>query len=344
MSKISLKSEKSRIVMVVLASVFFLAMGLFTWRFISGQYAPVDPNDSSYMDITIPPQSTASQIAELLKKHDLIHSEAAFLSYCKKEDYDSRLMAGHYRLSRSQPLGLIASNIAMGRVVNISFTIPEGYTVQQIKELLVNKNICSAADWELAVQKEYNYSFCKEITPQNYSLEGFLFPDTYSISEDCKIEQIIDFMLSNFEQVWTKQFALEAKSQGRGIYETIVMASLIEKEARVDKERPLISGVIKNRLDDGMLLQIDATILYALQEHKEDVTYRDLEIDSPYNTYKYTGLPPGPIACPGQAAIAAALKPSQHDYYYYVYKGDGSHYFSKTYAEHLQAQRKYSNK
>ncbi len=344
MSEISLKVKKpKRLMAFVLAVVFIAAMGLFTWRFITAQYAPVDPDDRSFVDIVIPPQSTANQIAELLKKNELIHSETAFLGYCKKEGYDSRLMAGHYRLSRSYSLATIAGYIAEGRVVNISFTIPEGYTVAQIKDLLVHKKICSAEAWDLAIKKKYDYSFLKEVPDgQKEPLEGFLFPDTYSISEDCSVEQIIDMMLKNFEQVWDKRFAAEAKSQKLGVYDTVILASLVEKEARVANERPIISGVIKNRLKDGMLLQIDATILYALQEHKQDISYRDLEVESPYNTYKYTGLPPGPIACPGEAAIAAALKPAQHNYYFYVYKGDGSHYFSKTFAEHLQAQRKYN--
>lgn len=328
---------------IVLALVFITSVALFAWRFITAQYAPVDPNDKSYVDIIIPPQSSANQIAGLLKKSDLIHSETAFLSYCKKEGYDSRLKAGHYRLSRSYSLAVIAGYIAEGRVVNISFTIPEGYTVAQIKDLLVRKKICSAEAWDRAIKKKYDYDFLKEVPAGNKNpLEGFLYPDTYSMSEDCSIEQVIDLMLKNFKEVWDKRFAAQAKSQKLGVYETVILASLVEKEARIDSERPVIAGVIKNRLKDDMLLQIDATILYALQEHKQYISYQDLEVESPYNTYKYAGLPPGPIACPGQAAIAAALKPARHNYYYYVYKGDGSHYFSKTFAEHLQAQRKYN--
>lgn len=342
MSEISLKPRKTKNLIILLALVFLAATGLFSWRYIAAQYAPVDPGDQSLMDIVIPPQSTASQIAGLLKSHDLIHSETAFLSYCKKEGYDNRLKAGHYRLSRSYSLAVIAGYIADGKVVNISFTIPEGYTLAQIKNLLVDKKICTAEAWDQAVKEDYNYSFLKEVPAGNdHPLEGFLFPDTYSMSEDCSIEQLIDLMLNNFEQVWNQQFASQAKAQNYGVYDTVILASLIEKEARVANERPIISGVIKNRLEDGMLLQIDATILYALQEHKKSITYQDLEIESPYNTYKYAGLPPGPIACPGQASLAAALKPARHDYYYYVYKGDGGHYFSRTFAEHLQAQRRY---
>ena len=116
---------------------------------------------------------------------------------------------------------------------------------------------------------------------------------------------------------------------------------MIEREARLDSERKIIAGVIYNRLSKNMPLQIDATVVYALGRHKEMVTYKDLEIDSPYNTYKYAGIPPGPISCPGKASLEAALNPAQHSYYYYVAKGDGSHYFSKTYAEHLQAKQKY---
>ena len=148
-------------------------------------------------------------------------------------------------------------------------------------------------------------------------------------------------MIRNFTVVWKNNFAIEAEKSGMSIFDTIIIASMIEKEAMVGDERTIISGVINNRLKINMSLQIDATVLYALGQHKEVVLYRDLDINSPYNTYLNPGLPAGPIASPGQAAIAAALNPQKHDYLYYVATGDGRHYFANTYEEHLQAKAKY---
>lgn len=342
MSEVNLKTRKIGPLIAAAALIVLLGTGFFMWNFISRQYAPVDPDDKMVVDVVIPLESSARQIAVLLKENNLIHSETAFLSYCKKMGYDSRLKAGHYRFSRSQTLAAIAEHIANGRVVNISFTIPEGYTLEQIKKLVIEEKICTEDQWKAAINKEYDYPFMQAIPAHKKDrLEGFLFPDTYSMSEDCTIEQLIDLMLGNFDQVWKQQLASQAQAQKQNIYETVILASLIEKEAQVAAERPIISGVIANRLKAGMLLQIDASVLYALQEHKDNVSYADLEVDSPFNTYKYPGLPPGPIACPGKAALEAALNPARHSYYYYVYKGDGTHYFSRTYSEHLAAKRKY---
>lgn len=339
-----MQREKARTLIAVAAVLFLLGMGLFIRSFLNEQYAPVNPSDKKSIDVVIPNASSARQVAVLLKEKNLIHSEAAFLGYCKKMGYDSRLKAGHYRLSRSQSLASIAEHIASGRVVNISFTIPEGYTVMQIKKLLIQKKICTEAEWNDAMKADYNYAFLDEVPSQKIErLEGFLFPETYSISEDCSIKQVINMMLGSFDQIWKQELASQARAQKRSVYETVILASLIEKEARVAEERPIISGVIMNRLKAGMPLQIDASVLYALQQHKENVSYADLKVDSPFNTYKYPGLPAGPIACPGKASLEAALNPAKHSYYYYVYKGDGTHSFSRTYSEHLAAVRKYSS-
>ena len=311
------------------------------WQLFNSQFQPVDANDKTYQDIIIPASSTARQIADILEEKNLIHSQRAFLSYCKKHGYDSSLMAGHYQFSRSQPLADIAEAIATGKVVTISFTIPEGYTAKQIGDLLVKKNIVTRESWDQAVAANYDYTFLKGSPPGEKGLEGFLFPDSYIISEDTSARQILDAMLSHFELLWQQEFAALAKSRGQSINEVVTIASLIEEEARVSNERSIISGVIYNRLQRDMLLQIDATILYCLPKHQEVLYYRDLEVDNPYNTYLYPGLPPGPITNPGKKSIEAALIPDKHNYLYYVSKGDGSHHFSETYAQHLAAKGKY---
>lgn len=330
-----------RKILLLLALIILAGLTIAGYNLINLQYGPVDATDKTIKDIVIPEQSSARQIAQLLLENDLIHSERAFLTYCKRTGYDSSLKAGHYQFSRSQSLKEIVEAIAEGRIVTIAFTIPEGYTVEQIGEFLINKGICSEEEWEEAINKEYDYPFLSYGNNIRNPLEGFLFPDTYRISEHTNAQTIIKLMLNNFNSVWQENFAEEAEKKGKSIYETITIAAMIEKEAMVAKDRPTISGVIDNRLRIGMPLQIDATVIYALGKHKETVYTSDLLVDSPYNTYKYNGLPPGPIASPGKASIEAALNPEKHDYFYYLAKGDGSHYFAKTHDEHLRAKAKY---
>lgn len=342
MSEIKVKEKKGLLPLVLLLIIFCMALigGL---SFINQQYQAVDINDNAPIDILIPESSTAREVAAILKDNNLVRSEKGFLAYCRKSGTDNKLQAGHYIFKRSFPLDKIVEKLVKGEVVKISFTIPEGYTIQQIGDLLVNENICSRAAWEEAISKDYSYDFLK-LAPENaVHLEGFLFPDTYMINENTSAEQIINIMLSNFSDIWNENFAAEAKKKDRNIYDIITIAALIEREAMVDEERKTIAGVVMNRLDNGMPLQIDATVIYSLGEYREVVTYGDLECDSPYNTYKYGGLPLGPIASPGRFSIEAALNPEKHSYYYYVSKGDGSHYFSKTYAEHSRAKNKYIN-
>ncbi|WP_296865860.1 endolytic transglycosylase MltG [Thermosyntropha sp.] len=330
--------KKGTLILILAVLLTGCISGYFYW--LKLQYMPVDLNDKRYIDIYIPENSTARDIAKILSDNNLIRSEKAFLYYCKKTGYDAKLQAGHFRFSRSQSLKEIVQDIAEGKTVFISFTVPEGYTVEQIGQLLAEKGICRKEDWDEAVRKEYNYEFLKDV-PQGVKnpLEGFLFPDTYQVDENVTAEKIVDLMLANFDKVFRENFASELENHS--IYEIITIASMIEREAAIPEERKRISGVIANRLKKGMPLQVDATVLYALGKHKEVVTRKDLKIDSPYNTYKISGLPIGPIACPGKEAIRAALNPEKHDYLYYVARGDGSHYFSKTHEEHLQAIKRY---
>lgn len=344
MSEVVIKQRRRQMrwflaIIIILAAVAFF----WAWHSLSALYQPVDANDQSKIDVVVAEQSTAPQIAAILDKSGLIRNQTAFLLYCRHAGLDSQLKAGHYQFSRSQSLPQIAELIAQGHVVGLTFTIPEGYTIKQIGDLLVKKDICTEEDWQAALWGTYDYEFLRGAPVDTQDpLEGFLFPDTYEIEEGTTAPMIVDQMLKNFGKHWDK-YAGQAQNQGKTVYDTVILASIIEKEAMVDSERELISGVIQNRLRTGMLLQLCPTVLYCIgQPEKVNVSYKDLEVDSPYNTYKYPGLPPGPISCPGDASIAAALNPQASGYYYYVAKGDGTHYFSRTYVEHLQAQRRYS--
>lgn len=342
MSEISIKRTTKRRPIILLILLLLVGVTLMGYAFLSHQYAPVDPNDHQPIEVRIPADSTAREIAELLDKEGLIHSPNAFLSYCRKEGLDSQLKAGHYIFKRSQSLADIAGAIARGAVVTQSITIPEGYTVDQIGDLFVKKGLFTQEEWEEALQADYAFPFLEGASAQvKNPLEGFLFPDTYIVPDDITAQDMIQHMLATFDKVWQDELASAAADTGLTVNEVVTLASLIEREAQVSSEREVISGVIYNRLDRGMLLQIDATVLYCLPSHKEILTYADLEVKDPYNTYKHPGLPPGPIANPGLASLEAAVHPQKHNYLYYVAKGDGSHQFSATYQEHLIAKGRY---
>jgi len=336
-----LKQAKSNL-RIVLLGIVFLALLLLGGQILSRQqYQPVDASDKTRLELSIPEGSSASDVAGLLKQKDLIRSERAFLSYCRRENLDARIKAGSFSLSRSMSLQEISNQLAEGKGLQNTITIPEGYTVKDIGQLLQVKKNISATDWQKAQQDDYNYDFLPPRTQTN-RLEGYLYPDTYVLAEHADAHAMIEQMLANFASHWDKDFAQLAKTKKQNQHDVIIIASLIESEAQRADERKQIAGVIYNRLSIDMPLQIDATVLYSLGAHKYKVDYKDLQVDSLYNTYRYRGLPVGPISCPGSASIAAALQPEKNDYFYYVSRGDGSHQFSKTYAEHQAAIKKYS--
>ncbi|MGS0763978.1 endolytic transglycosylase MltG [Syntrophomonas curvata] len=328
--------------MLIIFIVLLTISGFCGSRFVNLQYLPVDANNKTPIDVFIPAASSARQVAAILEEHQLIRSQSAFLSYCRKEKLDVQLKPGHYSFNRSLSLAQIAHSIAEGRVVKIKVTVPEGYTVKEIGAMLMEKGVCTEESWQEAIKADYPYEFLQDVPASSkYRLEGFLFPDTYYIEENTSSREIISMMLENFVNLWNQEFAAQAKAENMNVYDTVILASLIEEEAMHDDERGTISGVIKNRLRDGMYLQLCPTVLYCFDQKKTKLNNADLEVNSPYNTYRNPGLPPGPISSPGRASIAAALNPEKHPYYFYVSKGDGSHYFSRTYEEHLRAMSRY---
>jgi len=296
------EAKRSGVKIIVVVLSLALVAALAAWQLLHRQLQPVDPDDARVIEVRLPDDGTASDVAALLSQHGLIRSERLFLAYCRQQGLDKQLQAGLYEFSRSMSLPQMAAQVAAGRVKSTTMTVPEGYTVKQIGEMLVKNRVCTQEQWAQALANVGAHDFLPpvEVSPER-RLEGFLYPDTYRIDESSRAEDIVAMMLAHFSAVWKEQFAAQA----------------------------------------GMPLQIDATVIYSLGEHRERLTYKDLEIDSPYNTYRYPGLPAGPIASPGGQSIAAALAPEDNDYLYYVAKGDGSHHFSITYAEHLAAKARY---
>lgn len=221
----------------------------------------------------------------------------------------------------------------------MKFTVPEGYTIDDISEKLEKEGICSKEDFIKAI-KEYELpSFVNINSEKRYNLEGYLFPDTYLIKVGETPKEIITKMVARFKEMLNEAIKeVNTTVKNEDIETVVTIASMIEKEARIDSERPVIASVIVNRLNIDMMLQIDATVIYALGEHVDTVLYSHLETNSPYNTYKNYGLPVGPISNPGLESIKAALKPEQTDYLFYVLQNDKTHYFTNNYEDFIKKQ------
>lgn len=293
---------------------------------------------SGKVTVTVPEGASSIKIAEILKEEDVIESKYLFLARLKLSKYSTKLQYGTFEFDKSDSYGEIIKVLATqgAKKSTVTLTIPEGYSVERIKAKVVEMGFCSDSEFEDALKKDYDYPFLKSV-PKNskikYQLQGYLYPSTYELYADASAEDIITTMLDEFEKQ-TKDLDI------KDWHKTITLASLVEREAKLDSERELIAGVMNNRINANMILQIDATVVYAISDGMYDVErvfYKDLEIDSPYNTYKYEGLPAGAICSPGINSIKAALSPAKHNFFYYhtdTAKNDGSHIFTETYEQH----------
>ncbi len=295
------------------------------------------------VSITIPDGAGSKTIAGILKDNGVIRSEGAFVRYVKRNGLGQDLRSGSYTFSGEQSLADVCTALKKGRgnATEVRVTIPEGLTVEQTAEIFAEKGL---VDKDAFINYTLNGDFSYDYLPAKGTperLEGFLFPDTYQISTSWDEEDIVNMLLRQFDKVLTEEWREQAEANGMSIYEVVTLASIVEREAKVAGDRPIIAGVFLNRLDIGMKLESCATVQYALGEVKPVLLYKDLEIDSPYNTYKNQGLPPTPIAAPGKASLEAALYPTESDYLFFLAKPDGSHFFSKTLAEHNAAKNKY---
>ncbi len=288
--------------------------------------------------------ATLGQVARILQREGFIPSGFALRVYARLSGNANMLKAGEYEVeSGLRPIDIL-DLLNSGRVKSYWLTIPEGKWVNEIDPLLATHwPRQQAAFRALASQPGYWQQKVPFPLPVN-SLEGYLFPDTYLLGKDSSAQQIVAALLDGFTRRCYAEYTARPPRDGRTLAEVVTLASLVEAEAKVDAERPIIAGVYMNRLRRGMRLQCDATVLYAHRQRLTRVLYRDLEIDSPYNTYRYPGLPAGPICNPGLRSFSAALHPADVSYLYYVARGDGTHIFSHTQAEHEAAIRQVRGK
>lgn len=332
---ISAKSKTARAVVSFFA-VSGLALALMLY------YLGSPAGGGRQVTLKIEPQSSTSDIAAALEDANLIHNAEYFKLYAHITGADRSLKSGKYFFQGTESLPQIIEKLKQGSPEVFSFTVPEGFTLDQIANLLESEEIVSREEFLSALSdSSLKFAYLPELPEGPNKLEGFLFPDTYSIGKGMTAQQIVQMMVDRFTDVYVPKYEQRAKEQGISIIEVITLASIIEREAKKPEERQLVSAVFHNRLKKGMLLQSCATVQYALGEVKPVLYDTDLQIDSPYNTYINLGLPPGPIAAPGEASIKAALFPADVSYLYFVAKPDGSHVFSNTLQEHNAAKRKY---
>ncbi len=322
----------------VVAALLLLALVIFGWlgfNWYGRGIAPVNSGEPQL--VRIAEGSSVDDITTLLYRKSLIRDPRAFKLMLKLEGLAGSLQAGVFEISPGMSGEEIARHIASGEIAVRRLTIPEGLTLRQIGERVAEAELVQeAAQFEQAAVAETVAGAVSMPLPDGH-LEGYLFPETYDFCCDLRPDPIIKRMVQELEKRFYEPHREEIAQRGLSLHEIITLASLVEREAQVDEERALIAGVIQNRLDRGMKLQIDATVQYALPEHKERLVYEDLEIDSPYNTYLHRGLPPGPIASPGVKSLMAALRPAETEAFFYVARSDGTHIFSPTYEQHQRA-------
>lgn len=315
--------------------------------FIFTQIGPVDKNNKENIVVEIPKGAGISTMSDILYENNLIKNKDLFKVVVKLSNKVPSIKAGKYLLNKTYSNNDILNILASGKLYNdgIKVTIPEGSTSKEIVFILTNKKLGIKENYERLINspKDFykEYSFLKEdgIT----SLEGFLYPETYYFDKNASEKEILSTMISRFKNVYTDELKDRQKSLDMTLAQVVNLASIVEKEAVKDEDRPTIASVFYNRLDIGMPLQSDATIQYIFEERKKIVTYNDLKIDSPYNSYKNKGLPPTPIASPGISSIKATLYPEETEYLYFVAKMDGGNNYSTNYEQHLKYVKEYKD-
>ncbi|KRQ87372.1 putative aminodeoxychorismate lyase [Caloramator mitchellensis] len=293
---------------------------------------------------TIKSGDTLSKITDELFNKKIIKSKTFFKLYTRYKGLDTKLKSGSYLIKAGIDIDELLKKLSSGKSDYKIITIPEGFNLHQIAQRLENNGFIKKDELLNAKISDYDkanlFDNDKKVF---YELEGYLFPDTYYIPYTAQSTEVISILFNQFAKNYSQEFRNRAKELGLKNSQIITIASLIEKEAANDDERKRIAGVIYNRLRLNMPLQIDATVIYGITKGEKNIPRlynKDYQYESVYNTYKFTGLPPGPIASPGIKSIEAALYPEEHDYLYYVYTGEG-HVFSKTYQEHLKNVNKY---
>jgi len=323
--------KKAKII-TALAAVLVLAIALYVLFWMN-----TTPVKTGVVSLYIYPGDHGNVIAERVDSLGIFPSKVQFKILSMLTGLDKKLQVGRYDFTPEDSRYDIYLELRAGKSESVKITVPEGLTLKRILPILAGSMNYNLADFDSLAA---DTAFIHSLGIKANSLEGYLFPETYMIPWGAPPKFVISTMVEALHSLMGDSLRLRAKEIGFDLHQLLTFASLIEAEASVGEEREIISSVYHNRLDIRMLLQCDPTVIYALGGLDRRLLYKDLEIDSPYNTYKYSGLPPGPICSPGAASIMAALYPEETDYLYFVADGTGRHIFTRTLAEHNRARRK----
>lgn len=319
---------------VALLVVIVVVVGAVGARIAVAELRPYKGYVESELFVDIPPGSGPASIGRRLVEAGVLRDMLGFRFELARTRTSGRLQAGEYRFDRPMTVQEVVAKIVRGDVYLLPITFREGLTVREMAQLFESKGFGPAADFMAAAS---DGRLIHATDPAARDLEGYLFPDTYAMVRRATATQLVARMVAGFEKVLTPELRAAADTRGLKVRELVTLASIVEKETGSPEERPRVAAVYANRLKIGMALQCDPTVIYALQRmnrYDGNLTREDLRVDSPYNTYRYPGLPPGPIANPGRASLEAAAHPADVPYVYFVSRGDGSHAFARTLDEH----------
>ncbi len=318
----------------VFAIVVVLAAGAGAWWLYSQAIAPYRGYAEAEVFVDIPPGSSTTAIGDRLVQAGVVRDARTFQAALWISGRSRSLRAGEYRFDAPLHALDVIDKIARGDVYRRRLTFREGLTIAEMALLFEQRGFGTAAQFQQAAQ---NAALIQDLDPAATDLEGYLFPETYALPRGTSAPAVVAQMVEAFKAALSEETRANAAAAGLSIRQLVTLASLVEKETGTPSERPLVAAVYANRLRIGMGMQADPTVIYALQKagrYDGNLRRDDLQFDSPYNTYRYAGLPPGPIAAPGKASLEAAAKPAQVDYLYFVSRNDGSHVFAATLAEH----------
>ncbi|MBX4188227.1 MAG: endolytic transglycosylase MltG [Candidatus Doudnabacteria bacterium] len=347
-----MKSSK-KIIALILFFVLVFAVGFLIYAYVK-VHRPSN-SDSSPVVFSVPKGATTREVAQSLESKGIINSDFIFTAYSMLEGANGKIQAGDYQLDRNMSMKQILEALVSGKVTRTlkRVTIVEGAMNSQIKSILVDQGLATPSQFDEAVDTDHDFKFNDQARGNKF--EGYLFPDTYQFDVTWDAEQIIERMLANFESRITDQMLTDIQVKDLNMKDVIILASIIEREVgrsssvqitqevndELQREREQVASVFYNRLESKMPLQSDATVNYITGKNDRQALFTDLEVDSPYNTYKYAGLPPGPISNPGIGAIRSVIYPADTDYLYFLSDENGKAYFGKTLEEHNSNRARY---
>lgn len=321
---------------IVVVSLIVLAIFSFVEVYLFLHSTPTQ--EKSEQIVEVPTGTPFRRIAKSLKVKGIITNEVKFYFLARLKGNLTSIKAGEYLLYTNMTPLEVLDALVSGRTLLYRLTIPEGHTLYQVAETATSLGLCSKEEF---ISKAHDPLLLQELHISGISVEGYLFPETYFFSKPVTSDKIIHTMVQKFWDNFSDDLRFKSQKLGLTEHQVVTLASIIEKETGVSEERRLISAVFHNRLKIGMKLQSDPTVIYGIKNFSGNLTKKDLQTSTPYNTYAHEGLPLGPIANPGKASLEATVSPAPVDYLYFVSKNDGSHFFSSTYKDHLKAVRQY---